>query len=124
MSSKTFLRFTNKIDIYQISTTVSPAGQKISTYSKVATVPAFFQAKRTERRLEPYVDNIDEYEFYMSYKEEPYIAYNNRIQNVVDRFGNLIEEGPLEIVSVRKYVGFRGQLHHLLVTTRRVVESA
>jgi hypothetical protein len=124
MSAKTFIRFTNKIDVYQRTTSLNAAGQRTSTFEKTATIPAFFQAKRTERRLEPYVDNIDEYEFYISYKDNEYITYNNRIENVVDRYGNIIEAGPLEIISVRKYIGYKGRLHHLLLTTRRVVENA
>jgi hypothetical protein len=124
MSAKTFIRFTNKIDVYQRTTALNAAGQRTSTFEKTATIPAFFQAKRTERRLEPYVENIDEYEFYVSYKDNEYITYNNRIENVVDRYGNIIEAGPLEIISVRKYIGYRGRLHHLLITTRRVVENA
>jgi hypothetical protein len=124
MSARTFIRFTNKIDVYQRTTALNAAGQRTSTFEKATTIPAFFQAKRTERRLEPYVENIDEYEFYVSYNDDEYITYNNRIENVVDRYGNVIESGPLEIISVRKYIGYKGRLHHLLITTRRVVENA
>lgn len=124
MSAKTYLRFTNKVDVYQRITGTNDAGQKTASFQKVATVSAFFQSKRTERRLEPYVDNIDEYEFYVSYKDASFMQYNNRLENVVDRYGNVIEEGPLEIVSVQKYIGYKGRMHHLLVTTRRVVEVA
>lgn len=124
MSAKTFLRFVHKIDVYQKTTSTNAAGQKTISFSKAATIPAVFQAQRTERRIEPYIDNIDEYEFYISYQDAQYITYNNRIQNVVDRFGNVLETGPLEIVSIRKYMGYKGRLHHFLISTRRVVENA
>lgn len=124
MSAKTFLRFVHKIDVYQKTTSTNAAGQKTISFSKAATIPAVFQAQRSERRIEPYIDNIDEYEFYISFQDAQYITYNNRIQNVVDRFGNVLETGPLEIVSIRKYMGYKGRLHHFLISTRRVVESA
>jgi hypothetical protein len=123
MSAKTYLRFIHKIDVYQKTTATSAAGQKTITFSKAATIPAIFQAQKSERRIEPYIDNIDQYEFYISYQDAQYITYNNRIQNVVDRFGNVLETGPLEIVSIRKYMGYKGKLHHYLITTRRVVEN-
>lgn len=124
MSAKTFLRFVHKIDVYQKTTSNNAAGQKTVAFSKVATIPAVFQAQKSERRIEPYIDNIDQYEFYVSYQDAQYISYNNRIQNVVDRSGNVIETGPLEIINIRKYMGYKGKLHHFLITTRRVVENA
>lgn len=124
MSAKTFLRFVHKIDVYQKTTSNNAAGQKTISFSKTATIPAIFQAQRSERRIEPYIDNIDQYEFYISHQDAQYINYNNRIQNVVDRFGNVLETGPLEIISIRKYMGYKGRLRHFLITTRRVVENA
>lgn len=124
MSAKTFLRFVHKIDVYQKTTSNNAAGQKTITFSKAATIPAIFQAQKSERRIEPYIDNIDQYEFYISYQDAQYITYSNRIQNVVDRAGNVLEAGPLEIISIKKYMGYKGKLHHFLITTRRVVENA
>jgi hypothetical protein len=124
MSAKTFLRFVHKIDVYQKTTSNNAAGQKTITFSKAATIPAIFQAQKSERRIEPYIDNIDQYEFYVSYQDAQYITYSNRIQNVIDRAGNVLEAGPLEIISIKKYMGYKGKLHHFLITTRRVVENA
>lgn len=124
MSAKTHLRFVHKIDIYNKITSTNAAGQKTITFNKTATIPAIFQAQKSERRIEPYIDNIDQYEFYVSHQDARYVSYNNRIQNVVDRYGNVIEAGPLEIISIKKYMGYKGRLHHYLITARRVVENA
>jgi hypothetical protein len=124
MSAKTFIKFYHTVDIYQKSTSTNDAGQKTISFSKTATVPAVFQSGISERRIEPYIDNIDEYKFYISYKDAQYISYNNRIENVRDRQGNVLEDGPLEIISIRKQMGFGGRLHHLVVKTKRVVELA
>jgi hypothetical protein len=70
------------------------------------------------------IENIEEYKFYVPYQDTNVISYSNRISNVKDRYGNVIETGPLEIISIRKQMGFGGRLHHLIVGARRVVENA
>lgn len=124
MTARTFLKFYHTVDIYQKFTEVNAAGQKTISFTKSATIPAIFQSGVSERRIEPYIENIDEYQFYISYQDVQYITYSNRIQNVRDREGNVIETGPLEIVSIRKQMGFGGRLHHLILGARRVVELA
>lgn len=124
MSAKTFLRFYHKIDIYTKTIVVNEAGQKTISFSKAATIPAVFQSSSSERRVAPYIDNIDDYQFYVSYQDAAYISYNNRILNVKDRYGNVLETGPLEITNIEKKMGFGGRLHHIFITTRKVVEHA
>lgn len=123
MSAKTYLKFYHKIDIYKRTEAVNDAGQKAVSFAKTTTIPAFFQANASERRLTPYVANIDEFQFYVSYQDNQYITYGNRIYNVRDRYGNVIESGPLEIINIEKKIGFGGRLHHLFLNTRRVVEN-
>lgn len=123
MSAKTFLRFYHKIDIYTKTVVVNDAGQKTVSFAKAATIPAVFQSSSSERRVSPYIENIDDYQFYVSYKDALYISYDNRILNVLDRYGNVLETGPLEIVNIEKKMGFGGRLHHIFVTARKVAED-
>lgn len=124
MTAKTYLKFHHKIDIYEKTVTTNSAGQRTVSFSKSATIPAVFQAMDAEKRIEPYISNIDEYSFYISHQDKDLINYNNRIQNVVDRYGNIIESGPLEIVNIRKYTSYTGRLSYILVGARKVVENA
>jgi hypothetical protein len=124
MAAKTYLRFVHTVDVYQKISSTNAAGQKTITFTKLATIPASYQSGVSERRIEPYIENIEEYKFYISYQDTNVISYNNRISNVKDRYGNVIETGPLEIISIRKQMGFGGRLHHLIVSARRVVENA
>ncbi len=124
MAYKTFLRFYHTISIYQRTITTSAAGQKVITYSLASTVPAVFQSNSSERRVAPYVDNIDEFQFYVSHQHSQYVDYNNRILNIYNRYNNLIEAGPLEITNIEKKMGWGGKLHHVFVTARKVVEDA
>jgi hypothetical protein len=124
MAAKTYLRFVHTVDVYQKISSTNDAGQKTVTFTKLATIPASYQSGVSERRIEPYIENIEEYKFYVSYQDTNVISYSNRISNVKDRYGNVIETGPLEIISIRKQMGFGGRLHHLIVGARRVVENA
>ena len=124
MAAKTYLRFVHTVDVYQKISSTNAAGQKTVTFTKLANIPASYQSGVSERRIEPYIENIEEYKFYVSYQDSAVISYSNRISNVKDRYGNVIDTGPLEIISIRKQMGFGGRLHHLIVGARRVVENA
>jgi len=124
MSHGTFLKLPHKIDVYTKTTTVNAAGQRTTTYALAATIKALYQAISSERRIEPYTENIDEIEFYISYKNASYASYNNRISNVIDRYGNVIESGPVEIINIHKQTGLNGKIRHVLLTCRKVVENA
>lgn len=124
MANGIFLSLPHKMDIYTRTTTTNNAGQITTTYTKAATVRSLYQAMASERRVYPYIDNVDEIEFYISHRDQQYATYNNRIQNVVDRFGNVIEAGPVEIVNIHKQVGLNGKVRQILLTCRKVVENA
>ena len=78
----------------------------------------------TERKLSPYIADVDEYQFYIPWQYNSIITYKSRILNVKDRYGNILETGPLEITEIEKKTSFSGKLHHILITARRVVENA
>lgn len=124
MAYKTFLRFHHTISIHQRTVTTNNAGQKVISYALAATVPAVFQSNSSERRVAPYIENIDEFQFYISHQHAQYVAYDNRILTIKDRYDNVIEAGPLEITNIEKKMGFNGKLHHVFVTARKVVEDA
>lgn len=124
MSNGTFLKLPHKIDVYTKTTSTNAAGQRTTTYSIAGTIQALYQAMSSERRTYPYTDNIDEIEFYISYKDSTYASYSNRIQNVIDRYGNVIETGPVEIVNIHRQVGLNGKVRQVLLTCRKVVENA
>jgi hypothetical protein len=119
MSNGTFLKLPHEIDVYTKTTTVNAAGQRATTYALAGTIKALYQAMSSERRTYPYTDNIDEIEFYISYKDAAYASYSNRIRNVV-----VIEVGPVEIVNIHKQIGFNGKVRQVLLTCRKVVENA
>jgi hypothetical protein len=124
MSSQIFLKLPHKADFYTKTTTTNTAGQRTYEYTLAGTKKVFFQSMSSERRTVPYIDNVDEMQIYISYIDKNLIGYENRIQNIVDRFGNVIEAGPLEIVNIIYQLGFTGKIRQILVTARKVVENA
>jgi hypothetical protein len=121
---KTYLRFPHKIGIYTKATTTNSAGQRVTTFTFNSDVKAMFQAVSSERRIAPYTANIDEFQFYISHTGSSLADYGNRIQNVRDRYSNVIEAGPFEIINIEKKMGFNGKVNHILLTARKVIEGA
>lgn len=124
MSGQIFLKLPHKADFYTKTTTTNSAGQRTYTYSLAGTKKVLFQSMSSERRIAPYVDNVDEMQLYVSYVDKELIDYENRVQNIVDRYGNVIEAGPFEIVNIVHQLGYNGKIRQILVNIRKVVESA
>lgn len=123
MANGTFIRFVHNADVYTKTTTVNVAGQRAVVFDLTTTLPCLLQTSATENRVSPYVENIDEYIFYFSHQDSSYIDYNNRLTNIQDRTGAVIEAGTLEITSIKKQPGFSGKIHHIIVKARLVVEN-
>lgn len=124
MAGTSLLTLPHKVDVYTKTITVSAAGQRAVQYSKAATIKTFFQPISSEKRVSPYIDNIDEYQFFISPKDASYISYENRFQNVVDRKQEVIYSHPLEIINIVKQPGITGKINYLQVVARVVVENA
>ena len=75
MAAKTYLRFVHTVDVYQKISSTNDAGQKTVTFTKLATIPASYQSGVSERRIEPYIENIEEYKFYVSYQDILYLLF-------------------------------------------------
>lgn len=128
MSHNSYLRFIQTGDVYEKTITVSPAGQKVYSFNMVTTIPLHFQSPSTQttggdRRLNPYVENIAVYEIIVPESYSQYVTYDNRIYNIKDRYGNVIEAGPYEILALQPKFGWSGRRHHVCAIVRRVVEQ-
>jgi hypothetical protein len=130
MASQTYFKFTHKGDIYTKSTSTNAAGQQYATFLKVDTISFQFQAPTSapaggdERRLSPYQDSIPKFEALVPKKSDANIVYGSRLQNIKDRYGNVVDSYIYEVVGIQPKFGFTGTKHHTLVTLRRVVETA
>ena len=129
MAFGTYLRFTQTADVYQKTTTVSPSGQKTFEYSLLRTIPVFLQSHGSEtsnsgKRIAPYQDYIATHQLVVAGQDSDVIDYVNRINDIKDRYGDLLETGPFEIVSIQPKFGFNGKKQHILAVIRKVVEQS
>lgn len=115
----TFLRLPLKCTIKSvISTTKSPAGQKVVTFNDGVDVNCIFLDLATDERVLPVIEDQDIVEVLISDEIVP--KYSDQIVNIRNRFSDILDEGPFEIIGIRKYVGYVGARHHYRLRTRRL----
>lgn len=123
MAYQTYLRFRHKADIYSRTVTENNSGQKIASWSLGASdIPCSWQPVASERRVTPYLENVEEYEIVVPHSYESYFGYGYRVQNIKDRYGNVLAAGPFEVVEILRRAGYNGKLSHILVRIRLAVE--
>ena len=120
---QTFLRFPNTIEVHTKSVTVSAAGQKKASFSLNSTVNVNVQAGSGSRRLTGYVSETDSYTIMFSHEDKALVTYSNRLKNLKDRDGGVIEVGPLEILNIQKKLGVSGKTNHIVASVGRVKEG-
>jgi hypothetical protein len=77
----------------------------------------------SERRVAPYVDNVDQYQIIVPAMYSSDIDYTTRVLNIKDRYGNMIEAGAFEIDEILKRTGFNGKVSLFVLGLRLVVEN-
>jgi len=123
MAYKTYMRYHQNADVYSRSVTTNDAGQKIASWAlSKSDVPCAFQPVSSERRVTPYVDNVEEYELIIPHPYASYFNYGYRVQDIKDRYNNVLTSGPFEVTDILRRSGFNGKLSHILVRLRQVIE--
>jgi hypothetical protein len=57
-------------------------------------------------------------------QEASTVINTSRVFNMKDRYGNILETGPFEIITVQAKYGWNGKKNHLMVSMRTVVEQS
>jgi hypothetical protein len=123
MAYQTFLRFRHKADIYTRTVTTNNSGQKIAAWTLGQSgLPCSWQPVASERRVTPYTENVEEYEILVPHSYASYFDYGYRVQNIKDRYDNVLAAGPFEVVEILRRAGYSGKLSHILVRIRLAVE--
>ena len=58
-----------------------------------------------------------------SHEDKALVTYSNRLKNLKDRDGVVIEVGPLEILNIEKKLGVSGKTNHIVANVGRVKEG-
>lgn len=120
-----YLNLPHRADIYTRGTTVAASGQKSAawTISQTAAKCAYIPAQKRDRnenisQTYGYNENIS-----FMFANSVQADYSSRIYNVTDKYGNVIEAGPIEITSIVKVPGFSGKIHHYQISGYQVGEQ-
>ena len=121
---QTFFHFPNTVEVHTKTTTVSAAGQKKASFSLNSTIKVHAQSGSGDRRISGYIAEVDSYTIIFSHEDSSLVKYENRLKNLKDRDGTVIEAGPLEMISIEKKLGMSGKLNHIITNVTKVKEGS
>ena len=121
---QTYLNFPNTVEVHTKTITTSAAGQRMAAFTLSSTVNVIVQSGSESRVTSGYLTEADSYTIIFSHEDKALVTYDNRLKNIKDRDGNVIEAGPLEILSVEKKLGVSGKINLLLAQVTKVKEGS
>lgn len=122
MSTRSFIRFIHRADIWAYSEEITPSGQKKGSWAVASTNQHIYYVPGGSRvTTTPTWDTDDKFTVYFPHNAS--ITTKSRIYNISDSRGNAIEDGPLEIVQIKKFTGYRGRINHLQCKLERVIHN-
>ena len=120
-----YLNLPHRADIYVKTSTVAASGQKTAAWaiSQSAAKCAYIPAQNKDKNQD--ISETYEYAQIISFMFENSVQanYSSRIYNVVDKYGHVIEVGPIEITSIVKVPGFSGKIHHYQISGYKVKDQ-
>lgn len=118
----TYLIFKDFVTFTSFSYTTNAAGQRVrSATGTDNTIKCAFLYQNTITKTTPELLLQDFIEFIISDDIEP--NKDMVVTNLKDRYGHVIEAGPLKITSIKKYIGYTGKLHHYRLTCLNLRDS-
>jgi hypothetical protein len=130
MTTAGYLRYPHTVEIHEKITEVNPAGQKYYSFSLNKKIPAIVNSPEDQYsagakvRMAPYQDFIPVLQMVVPGSYASTVITSSRVLNIKDRYGNVLETGPFEIITIQAKYGWNGKKHHLLVSMRSVVEQS
>lgn len=118
--SRSWIRFIHKVDILTKQTSSTSSGQRLASWVKTGETDCSFAPNRTNIRVAPTTEEKDIDMIFFPHNAD--ITYETRLENLRDRRGNLIYDGQLQVVSIKKPVGYQGRVNHLQVRVESVIE--
>jgi hypothetical protein len=117
-----YTTFAHRCDIWAKTQTANRAGQLAASWSiESSRIKCHYIPRVAVTRTKPTAEETETVTIFLPPDTE--VAYGSRLYNIVDRYGNVIEEGPMEINAILKQPGFGGKIHHLALKAKRVIES-
>jgi len=121
---QTYMSFPNTVEVHTKTITTSAAGQRKAAFGLNSTVNVGVQSGSGSRTTSGYIAEADSYTLIFSHEDKALVTYANRLKNIKDRDGIVIEAGPLEITNVEKKLGVSGKINHLFAQVTKVKEGS
>jgi len=125
-----FIRYNQTADVHLKTTTTNDAGQKYYTFTYNKTVPVIAVSPEDQFsagakvRTAPYQDFIPVLQIIVPGQYSNTVITTSRIYNLKDRYGNVLEAGPFEVITIQPKFGWNGKKHHIIASLRTVVEQS
>lgn len=124
MSSRNFVRFLHRVDMYKRTTIPNDMGQERGFWSIYEQdVPCLYlkSPSSTDIRISPTTDETDYYYLYLDHNIE--VDYKTRFKNIKNRLGNEeITSDWIEVIQINKEISFTGKIQYLLLKVKSVIE--
>jgi len=130
MTTAGYLRYPHTVEVHEKTTAENAAGQKYYSFTLKKKIPAIVNSPEDQYsagakiRVAPYQEFIPVLQMIVPGEYANTVVNSSRILNIKDRYGNTLESGPYEIITIQAKYGWNGKKHHLLVSLRSVVEQA
>ena len=121
---QTYLNFPNTVEVHTKTITTSAAGQRKASFGLNSTVNVRVQSGSGSRTTSGYLAEADSYTVIFSHEDKALVTYANRLKNLKDRDGTVIEVGPLEILNVEKKMGISAKINQLFAQVTKVKEGS
>jgi len=107
-----------KADVYTKTTTRNDSGQNINNWQKNRTIKCDYMSSRGEERLVQRQQNPISY---LLWTNDTAIDNQHQIRNLRDRFGVVIDEGPFNVIGIRKHRAWK-EVGHLTLNLQKVLD--
>lgn len=130
MATAGYLRYVQTAEVYEKTTVTSSAGQRTYVFELAETIPVITISPEDQFsagakvRTAPYQEFIPVIQIIVPGQYANIVKNTSRISNIKDRYSNILEEGPFEIITVQPKFGWNGKKHHIVASLRAVVEQS
>lgn len=119
-----YFRYIHKCTVKSRIKTTNAAGQRVASWSSIRYLdaPCWYSTRSGAVRAAPVVEYQETISLIVPAEIE--VSEYDRIYDIKDRDGNILDAGPFEVVSTLTKTNFYGRKHHTCLIIRHVMDNA
>jgi len=115
---RTYTPYPFLVDVYKKTIDYDDSGQSVEVWTLDRTVKVNYMPARGEERLVGRVQNPHSYTIWT---EDTDVSVTDQLRNLRDAGGNLVEEGSLNVISVKKFPRL-GKVRHCEINAQVILD--